>query len=66
MVAIERSRSTERIASDIETLSGPDYTLSSEAIRRHAYTPVYRNTLDYFTRALEDLLESAHGAGELA
>src|SRR3954470_21505554 len=55
MVAIERSRSTERIASDIETLSGPDYTLSSEAIRRYAYTPVYRNTLDYFTRSLEGL-----------
>ena len=55
MVTIERSRSAERIAHDIETLSGPDYTLSSEAIRRYAYTPVYRNTLDYFTRALEEL-----------
>jgi allantoate deiminase len=55
MVAIERSRSTERIANDIEALSGPDYTLSSEAIRRYAYTPVYRNTLDYFTRALDEL-----------
>jgi allantoate deiminase len=55
MVAIERSRSAERIAHDVETLSGADYTLSSEAIRRYAYTPVYRNTLDYFTRALEDL-----------
>ena len=55
MVAIERSRSAERIAHDVETLSGADYTLSSEAIRRYAYTPVYRNTLDYFTRALEEL-----------
>jgi allantoate deiminase len=55
MVAIERNRSAERIARDIETLSGPDYTLSSEAIRRYAYTPVYRNTLDYFTRALAEL-----------
>jgi hydantoinase/carbamoylase family amidase len=55
MVAIERSRSTERIANDIETLSGADYTLSSEAIRRYAYTPVYRNTLDYFTHALGEL-----------
>ena len=27
-----------------------DYTLSSEAIRRYAYTHAYRNTLDYFTR----------------
>lgn len=55
MVAIERGRSTERIAHDIDTLSGPAYTLSSEAIRRYAYTPVYRNTLDYFTRELERL-----------
>jgi allantoate deiminase len=55
MVATERDRSTERIARDIETLSGPDYTLSSEAIRRYAYTPVYRNTLDYFVHALDEL-----------
>jgi hydantoinase/carbamoylase family amidase len=47
--------SAERIARDIETLSGPEYTLSSEAIRRYAYTPVYRHTLDYFTAALEEL-----------
>jgi len=60
MVAIERSRSTERIAKDIETLSGADYTLSSEAIRRYAYTSVYRNTLDYFTRALEELGFDVH------
>jgi allantoate deiminase len=55
MVATDRSRSTERIAGDIETLSGPGYTLTSEAIRRYAYTPVYRNTLDYFTHALDEL-----------
>jgi hydantoinase/carbamoylase family amidase len=55
MVAVERGRSAERIARDIETLAGADYTLSSEAIRRYAYTPVYRNTLDYFTRALQEL-----------
>jgi acetylornithine deacetylase/succinyl-diaminopimelate desuccinylase-like protein len=55
MVTIERSRSRERIARDIENLSGSDYTVSSEAIRRYAYIPVYRNTLDYFTRALEEL-----------
>jgi hydantoinase/carbamoylase family amidase len=55
MVAVERNRSGERIGRDIETLSGPDYTLSSEAIRRYAYTPVYRNTLDFFTHALEEL-----------
>jgi hydantoinase/carbamoylase family amidase len=55
MVAVERSASEERIARDIETLSGADYTLSSEAIRRYAYTDVYRNTLDYFTRSLEEI-----------
>jgi hydantoinase/carbamoylase family amidase len=55
MVATDRARSTERIARDIETLSGSDYTLSTEAIRRYAYSPVYRNTLDYFVRALEAL-----------
>ena len=42
-----------RIDRDIETLAGPDFTVSTEAIRRYAYTPVYRNTLDYFTRELE-------------
>jgi hydantoinase/carbamoylase family amidase len=52
---IDRERSAARIEQDIETLAGPDYTLSSEAIRRYAYTPVYRNTLGYFTRALEEL-----------
>ena len=54
-MAVERARSEERIERDIETLAGPDYTLSSEAIRRYAYTPVYRNTVDYFTHALEAL-----------
>jgi hydantoinase/carbamoylase family amidase len=55
MATTDQARSTERIAQDIETLSGPEYTLSSEAIRRYAYTTVYRNTLDYFTGALEEL-----------
>ena len=55
MVAIDRVTSAERIERDIETLAGPDYTLSGEAIRRYAYTPVYRNTLDYFSRALREL-----------
>ena len=52
---MDRARSTERIAHDIETLSGPEYTLSDEAIRRYAYTDVYRNTLAWFTRELEAL-----------
>ena len=50
---IDRTRSATRIERDIETLAGPDYTVSDDAIRRYAYTPVYRNTLDYFTRELE-------------
>ncbi len=55
MANIDRVKSTARIAEDIETLSGPDYTLISDAIRRHAYTDVYRKTLDYFQARLEGL-----------
>ncbi len=55
MTTAERHHSTERIARDIETLSGADYTISSDAIRRYAYIPVYRNTLDYFTHSLTEL-----------
>ena len=55
MTAIDRARSAERIERDIESLAAPEYTLSAEAIRRYAYTGVYRNTLDYFTSALEEL-----------
>ncbi len=55
MATIERNRSAERIERDIENLAGPDYTLSSEAIRRYAYTAAYRKTLDYFTRELSAL-----------
>ena len=52
---VDRARSAERIERDIETLAGPDYTRSDEAIRRYAYTPEYRATLDYFVRELETL-----------
>ena len=52
---MDRERSARRIENDIETLSGPDYTLSDEAIRRYAYTDVYRNTLAWFTGELEAL-----------
>ena len=55
MIVSERDRSTQRIAQDIETLSGSAYTLSTDAIRRYAYTTAYRNTLDYFSRALDRL-----------
>lgn len=52
-VTIDRKQSAERIERDIETLAGPEYTSSSESICRYAYTDVYRNTLDYFSRELE-------------
>lgn len=54
-MAIDRLRSATRIERDIETLAGPAFTLSDEAIRRYAYTPAYRNTLDYFTSELESI-----------
>ncbi len=54
-VTIDRERSYERIEHDIETLGGPDFTESDEAIRRYAYTDVYENTLQYFTRELEKI-----------
>jgi allantoate deiminase len=50
---IDRERSRARIERDVETLAGPDYTLSERAICRYAYTDVYRATLAYFTRELE-------------
>src|SRR3954465_1340509 len=52
--------STDRIARDVDTLSGADYTLSAEAIRRYAYTDVYRNTLAYFSEQLEQLGFDVH------
>jgi allantoate deiminase len=51
-LTIDRARSAERIEHDIETLAGSDYTRSDEAIRRYAYTPEYRATLDYFVGEL--------------
>jgi allantoate deiminase len=54
-VDIDLERSAQRIDQDVQTLTGTEYTLSSEAIRRYAYRPEYRATLDYFTRAWEEL-----------
>lgn len=54
-LGIDRAGSAARIERDIETLAGSDYTRSEEAIRRYAYTPEYRNTLDYFISELEAL-----------
>ena len=53
MAVTARDRSAARIERDIEHLATAPYTRSSEAIRRYAYTPEYRNTLDYFARELE-------------
>ena len=52
-LAVDRERSAARIERDVEHLAGPEYTRSSEAIRRYAYTPEYRSTLGYFVRELE-------------
>jgi hydantoinase/carbamoylase family amidase len=52
-IPVDLENSARRIGRDIETLSGAEYTRSREAIRRYAYTPEYRNTLDYFVRELE-------------
>ena len=54
-VTIDRERSYQRIENDIETLGGPDFTETDEAIRRYAYTDVYEKTLQYFTRELEKI-----------
>jgi hydantoinase/carbamoylase family amidase len=54
-LSIDRARSAGRIDRDIETLAGSNYTRSEEAIRRYAYAPEYRNTLDYLIGELEDL-----------
>jgi hydantoinase/carbamoylase family amidase len=55
MAEVDRERSAARIEHDIETLAGPQYTRSDEAIRRYAYTREYRATLDYFTSAIREL-----------
>jgi hydantoinase/carbamoylase family amidase len=54
-IAIDRPRSAARIGHDIETLAGPDYTLSADAVCRYAYSGVYRNTVSYFVSELEAL-----------
>jgi allantoate deiminase len=51
-LSIDRARSAERIERDIETLAGRRYTSSDDAIRRYAYIPEYRATLDYFEHEL--------------
>ena len=55
MATIDRAQSTARVGATVATLTGPDYTLVPDAIRRYAYTEVYKNTLDYFARQFEEL-----------
>jgi allantoate deiminase len=52
---IDLERSAARIAHDIDVLSGPEHTRSTEAIVRYAYTPEYRRTLDHFGAELRSL-----------
>jgi allantoate deiminase len=54
-LSIDRGRSAERINREVQALAGPQYTLSSEAIRRYAYTDVYRATLDHFASGWREL-----------
>lgn len=54
-LTIDREKSARRIECDIETLAGPKYTRSGDAIRRYAYTREYRDTLNYFIGELEAL-----------
>ncbi len=60
MATIDREQSAARIERDIETLAGSAYTLSSEAIRRYAYTHAYRATLDYFAEQLRAIGFDVH------
>ncbi len=55
MASVDRAQSTARVADDVNELTGSAYTLVPDAIRRYAYTDVYRNTLDYFQAQFEAL-----------
>ena len=61
---MDRARSTERIAHDIETLSGPDYTLSDRgdpALRLHPGVPQHARLVH--ARARGDRLHGRGGSG---
>ena len=44
--------SAERIAADVERLAHPPYTAEGRGITRHAYTPPYAATVDFFAQEL--------------
>lgn len=54
-LAIDRALTRDRIAADIEQLSGSAYTGSRTAICRYAYTPQYRATVQWFRAQFEEL-----------
>ncbi len=58
--SIDREASATRIARDIATLASRAYTTSDDAIRRYAYTPEYRRTLDYVSGELRALGFDVH------
>lgn len=54
-IQIDLAKSAARIEQDIETLGGPRYTNSREAISRYAYVPEFQNTTDYFISELQSV-----------
>ena len=58
--ADEDHRSRGRIAADVATLCGPRYTSSATGITRHAYTPEYERTVDFFAHAFRALGYDVH------
>jgi allantoate deiminase len=49
------SPSAERVARDVQTLTGERYSSTREGVTRHAYTPEYANTLEYFESRFAEL-----------
>jgi allantoate deiminase len=54
-LTIDRARTQDRIAAEIDELSGSRYTSSDTAICRYAYTSQYRATLHWFRDRFEEL-----------
>jgi PAS domain S-box-containing protein len=49
------ARSAQRIGADVERLGAPPYTTGARGITRHAYTPEYAATVDFFAGKLGGL-----------
>ena len=52
-ISIDLTKSAERMNEDVETLGGPDFTSSAEAICRYPFTPEFQNATDYLKGELE-------------